>query len=153
MLRSPIISAAVSSLPSRLKAFFIDQNEGWATTRVVCYGTGKVLHTTDNFNTWDTLCQCGGSENSSCGFYSIYFKDAVNGWMLSFNCYSGWWTSCGYSLRKTIDGGNSWEYIDLPTTLGLNSLCFTQQGKGCIVGSHGIILNTNNCGGLCNKLN
>ena len=124
--------------------FFIDQNEGWASTFGFLYKSGTILHTTDAFNTWDTIIQCGSSEYSSCGFNSIYFKDTDNGWMLSYNCYSGGWGpgGCSNSLRKTTDGGISWEYIDLLTSLGLNSLYFTQEGKGCIVGDHGIVLNT-----------
>ncbi len=127
--------------------FFLDQNEGWASSYVWGYmsKSGILLHTNDAFGTWDTLPQNKKDEFFSSGFYSIYFKDPGNGWLLNYNCYSGGWVGgCSYYLQKTEDGGNSWQYVELLTNLGLNSLHFTQEGKGCIVGSHGIVLNTTN---------
>ncbi|NQU88035.1 MAG: T9SS type A sorting domain-containing protein [Mariniphaga sp.] len=137
-------------IPGSFKSvFFLDQNEGWASSNVSGYlsSSGILLHTNDAFNTWDTIYQYWAGEESSCGFYSIYFKDSDNGWMLSYDCYSGgWWGGCSYHLHNTEDGGSSWQYVELPVpiSLDLNSLYYTQQGKGCIVGDHGLILSTSN---------
>ena len=123
--------------------FFIDQNEGWASNAGGMYGQGAILHTTDAFDTWDTIALCSGGEEGHCGYYSLYFKDPANGWMFSYSGSSGgWWPTYSVALMKTTDGGISWVYIDLPTQEGLNSLYFIQQGKGFIVGEHGVIFNT-----------
>jgi photosystem II stability/assembly factor-like uncharacterized protein len=127
--------------------FFLDQNEGWASSYVWGYmsKSGILLHTNDAFNTWDTLPQNNKDEFFSSGFYSIYFKNPGNGWMLNYECYSGGWVGgCSFGLITTADGGDSWENIDLPASKGLNALCFTPEGKGCLVGSHGIVLSTTN---------
>ena len=127
--------------------FFIDEKVGWASSSG---SIGTVIHTTDAFETWDTINTCYNliipGYSSSCGFYSLFFKDTNTGWALYYSCSSGGWISgCGYNLIKTNDGGNSWETIDLPVDLPFSNgnysqLCFSSQGNGCIVGSHGIVL-------------
>ncbi len=127
-----------------LSVFFIDQNEGWASTWGFGYGYAYILHTTDSFSTWDTIVESYAGDLDARGFYSLYFKDPENGWMLSYYCYGGWFPGCSNSLKKTSDGGDTWESIYLPDQAGLNALYFTPDGKGCIVGDHGIIFNTTN---------
>lgn len=123
--------------------FFINQNEGWVSTSGFEYETGKLMHSVDAFNTWDTLRQCGGGEGTSCGSNSIFFKDSNNGWMLSWDCFMGWGIVCLGNLLKTQDGGETWESISIPTGgLSMNNLSFTPEGKGCIVGNHGLIITT-----------
>ena len=127
--------------------FFLDQDEGWASSYVWGYmsKSGILLHTNDAFNTWDTLYNYKKDEFYSDGYYSIYFKNSNNGWMLYYSCYSGGWGGgCSYDLITTADGGNSWNNINLPASKGLNALYFSPEGKGCLVGNHGIVLNTTN---------
>jgi len=62
-----------------------------------------------------------------------------------YGCSSGgWFPGCSYYLMKTIDGGITWEYIDLPINMDLNAFCFTPEGQGCLVGDRGVIFNTKN---------
>ncbi len=126
---------------------FLDQNEGWASSSKPEYMgySGILLHTTDAFDTWDTIYICYGGFEYSCGFYSINFKDPNNGWMLKYDCSSGgWFSGCSYGLIKTNDGGNTWEGFDLPIYMDHNAFCFTPEGKGCLVSDRGVIFNTTN---------
>lgn len=127
--------------------YFINENEGWASTWGIGYGSAYLFHTTDAFTTWDTI-KASGNYDSSSGFYSIYFKDSFIGWTLHNHCsWGGWVGGCSYNLYKTMDGGETWEDVDPlypPVLSSPNALSFTQEGKGCIVGSHGIIFTTSN---------
>ncbi len=116
--------------------FFISSSEGWASTESVgCC----IVHTIDSGNTWETLSYWIGYE-SSMGNYSIFFKDRSEGWMLHRGIfYGGWITTVFCDLLKTYDGGLTWVNIGLPTALSLNSVHFSPDGSGSLVGDRGII--------------
>jgi photosystem II stability/assembly factor-like uncharacterized protein len=127
--------------------FFITQNIGWASTWGLGYGPAFVFHTSDAFITWDTIASCGNYD-SYCGFYSIFFNDALNGWILENYCSWGWVSACSCSLLKTKDGGATWEYVELSESTTFNNVCFTPNGKGFIMGEHGNIFVTTDWGDL-----
>jgi len=120
--------------------YFINENEGWASIEGIGYGYGKILHTTDAFSSWDTISDTYCMGFGSCGYFSLFFKDSNNGWLLHYICGGG----CSSDLYKTTDGGNTWMIIGLPGIHGFHHISFSPQGKGCIVGDHGIIYTSKN---------
>jgi len=128
--------------------FFLDEDEGWASTFVYGYmsSSGILIHTNDGFDTWDTLYQHNDAGIltpgfTSTGYYSMFFMDSINGWTLHYSCYSGGWVpGCSYRLLETHDGGTTWNNTGLPFHTGLDALYFTPQGSGYIAGNHGVIL-------------
>ncbi|MBK6281812.1 MAG: T9SS type A sorting domain-containing protein [Draconibacterium sp.] len=54
----------------------------------------------------------------------------------------------GGIFLKTVDGGRTWSDLSGITRNGLNSIFFTNDSTGYIVGDYGIILKTTNEGGF-----
>ncbi|MCH8525461.1 MAG: hypothetical protein LAT52_13000 [Balneolales bacterium] len=67
---------------------------------------------------------------------SVYFADENNGWSVG---------GAG-QLRRTIDGGSTWESLNTPTNRRLLSVKFIDAQTGWAVGNNGTILHTTNGG-------
>src|SRR5438132_12609712 len=82
--------------------FFLNQNKGWIS------GTdGALLSTDDGGNTWTT-----NRRFTTDAILEIRFSDEMTGWMLcERNIYSRGANPTSY-LRKTTDGGKTWEKIE-----------------------------------------
>lgn len=123
--------------------FFLDQNEGWAG--MTWEGDGYLIHTLDGFITCDTIpVNDYGYLRIGFGFeeyYSLFFKDAQQGWIMRYCCSEGGWGGvfCWHDMLMTQDGGLSWEPVELPIPVDGNSMCFTTDGNGFVVGNHGTI--------------
>jgi photosystem II stability/assembly factor-like uncharacterized protein len=74
--------------------FFIDNQIGWLLTN-----TGNLYQTTNAGNSWDEIFVFPGA-----GWFKLIFFDDMNGYAMQI---------IGDKLMKTIDGGRSWESIDL----------------------------------------
>ncbi len=78
--------------PSFFELFFLNENTGWLLKG------GMVLKTNDACNSFDSI-------NINIGFpRDVYFKDSQNGILCGD----------GAQIRKTLDGGMSWQSISIP---------------------------------------
>lgn len=112
---------------------FIDRYTGWIV------GTHNVvLKTIDGGRTW--VKQDVGVKPVPVGpilrdydFFSIYFADKKNGWIVGF---------FGEIILHTEDGGYTWEIQKTGTNNVLRGIHFRDKKNGWAVGSHGTILRT-----------
>ncbi len=124
-----IWSQQVSNTSLKLKCItFYDEENGWIT------GDNKtVLHTTDGGQTW---VQQEGDFNGE--IEKIVSIDEERAWILTFS---------QNDLFSTLDGGNTWQKY-YKTFGQMKDITFTSIENGWIVGTDGLILHTENCGGL-----
>ena len=110
--------------------FFIDANRGWLTHE---YST-SLEYTLDGGNSWhiDSRVRASGE---------IQFLDENIGWILA-----------GGHIYFTSDGGQNWQYLDLPSGVyKTNDLFFVTPYVGWVVADNGIILHTISGGGINQK--
>lgn len=126
------------SQPFRVKdnlkcIFFKDEKNGW-----VGGDKGIIYKTTDAGNSWqektDTLVFKGG-------IYDIYFCSPDTGYICGGKDGSK-------ALIRTVDGGESWQAVTLPsfTDLSFTSMSWESSLKGIIVGGNGSIMFTKDGG-------
>jgi len=105
-------------------------------------GTNAIYKTTDGGESW-VIQDFIGEERF--GIHDIYFVDKQYGWAVGG---SSDFTDCGIILN-TIDSGKTWQ-TQLPITLPLRAVCFSNRVHGCAVGLNvfggGIVLITNDSG-------
>ena len=70
-------------------------------------------------------------------FFSVYFADVTTGWAVG---------EAG-TIRKTTDGGNTWNAQIIGTAKSLESVYFTDATTGWVVGVAGTIFKTTDGGG------
>lgn len=107
--------------------FFTDIENGWIVGNKPYPGSGIILHTTDEGNSWSF-------ELIEKIPFSVHFKDKDNGLI------SG---SDGIILL-TQDGGITWEQLDSGTDNSLYSIFYTNDGYGYATGAWGTIVHSDN---------
>jgi photosystem II stability/assembly factor-like uncharacterized protein len=96
---------------------FIDSLTGWAQ-QADLFGNGPLLKTTDGGSTWiDTVY--------IPNIYSFYFLDIDNGWVVA-----------DYSIYKTADGGENWEYITDIFDLTVKQILFADKSIGYMLANN-----------------
>ena len=124
------IKQNVHSLAWFHDVFFLNENKGW-----IVGGDGVMLSTEDGGRTWvrspkftaDTLLQ-------------IHFTSETTGWLLcERNIYMRGANASSY-LRKTTDGGRTWEQIEFQDggRERVTRLLFDKNGDGTAFGEGGI---------------
>jgi len=105
-------------------------------------GTNAIYKTTDGGESWIIQDFIG---EEGFGIHDIYFVDKQYGWAVGGNSD---FTDSGIILN-TIDSGKTWQ-TQLPITLPLRAVCFSNRVHGCAVGLNvfggGIVLATNDSG-------
>jgi LPXTG-motif cell wall-anchored protein len=108
--------------------YFVNANEGYAVG-----DSGTILKTLDAGNTWVSL-----QTNSKTHLKDVFFVNSNIGYVIG--------RFLGVIL-KTVDGGTTWQDISLPETdYGLNSVWFTDENTGYVVGGPGRVWKTTNGG-------
>jgi photosystem II stability/assembly factor-like uncharacterized protein len=110
--------------------FFVDNNKGWIA------GTdGVLLSTVDGGTTWSQ-----GRKFTTDAFIQVYFQNESTGWLLcERNIYTRGANATSY-LRKTVDGGRTWEKIELQNggRERVTKLLFNYDGGGMAFGEGGV---------------
>jgi photosystem II stability/assembly factor-like uncharacterized protein len=105
--------------------FFVNEQIGW-----VAGAMGIALKSSDGGSTW--IAQLSGS---IVDYYSSYFVDTSNGIIAGSQL-----------IRRTSDGGITWNRITPPIRRALKSVFFIDSLKGWIAGDAGAILKTSDGG-------
>lgn len=121
------ITLDISPSPSLTTIQFVDQNNGWVGSRDDWLG---FYRTTDGGDTW---VQRSGESLSIFGVQSFYFINVLHGWLSTF-------PGRGYTIAKSIDGGQNWEFQPDMGISRINSFCFLSKEIGWAVGLDGVIL-------------
>lgn len=108
--------------------FFIDANIGF----LVCNG-GSVYRTTDQGSNWDRVYNEPGND-----FSAIHFPTAAIGYMVPVY---------GNEIYRTINGGNTWSTLPLPSNYSMTDVFFHDSQTGFITCTYSKILKTTD-GGL-----
>ncbi len=110
--------------------FFVDQSKGWIV------GTGGVMLTTENGGqTW-----APARKFTTDAFLQIHFTDEYTGWLLcERDVYARGNNPTSY-LRKTTDGGRTWEKIEFMDSgrERVTKLLFNRDGTATAFGEGGI---------------
>lgn len=110
--------------------FFINENKGWIS------GTdGSLLSTSDGGASWTPIRRF-----TTDAIVQVHFTDEMNGWLLcQRNIYARGRDAASY-LRKTIDGGQTWEKIEFEDSgrERVTKLLFSKTGGGTAFGEGGI---------------
>lgn len=109
---------------------FVTESKGW-----VVGSDGTILSTTDGGRTWDQARRI-----STDTILQIHFTDENTGWMLcDRDIYSRGQNAISY-LRKTTDGGKTWEKIEFENAgrERVTKLAFNSLGWGTAVGEGGV---------------
>lgn len=110
--------------------FFVNQSKGW-----IVGGDGVMLSTNDAGQTWVQT-----PKFTSDAFMQVYFTSEMTGWMLcERNIYARGANASSY-LRKTTDGGLTWERIEFQAggRERVTKLLFNKNGGGTAFGEGGI---------------
>ena len=110
-----------------LKIQFVNKDKGWIQ------GSKSLFRTIDGGKHWKKINVMQSSEYSYPG--GFFFIDEWTGWY------------CSQHIFKTLDGGDTWTIQQYEYSTFLNDIYFTSMSKGCIVGSDGTLLITNDGGG------
>lgn len=109
---------------------FVNQTTGWVA------GTdGVLLSTHDGGATWDQT-----KKFTNDAIIQVYFSNEMNGWLLcERNIYSRGNFATSY-LRKTTDGGRTWEKIEFQDggRERVTKLLFNNDGVGTAFGEGGV---------------
>ncbi len=110
--------------------FFVNQSKGW-----IVGGDGVMLSTDNGGQTWVQQ-----TKFTTDTFVQIYFTSETTGWLLcERNIYARGVNASSY-LRKTTDGGRSWERIEFQDggRERVTKLLFNKNGGGTAFGEGGI---------------
>jgi|CXWL01.1.fsa_nt_gi photosystem II stability/assembly factor-like uncharacterized protein len=110
--------------------FFLDDRHGWIV------GTDGVINSTDDGGTTWTQ----GKKFTTDAIIQVYFVNESTGWLLcERNIYARGNNSTSY-LRKTTDGGRTWEKIEFEDGghKRITKLFFNMDGVGAAFGEGGI---------------
>ena len=110
--------------------FFVNETKGW-----IVGGDGAMLATSDGGQTWIQT-----PKFTTDAFLQIHFVSETTGWLLcERNVYARGANASSY-LRKTIDGGKTWERIEFQDggRERVTKLVFNKSGSGTAVGEGGI---------------
>jgi photosystem II stability/assembly factor-like uncharacterized protein len=114
---------------------FIDENLGWAVK------DNYFVKTTDGGQTWhkrgDTLTN----------FRNYFFTDEQNGWLIEFLPRVRYGSREYYPIKRTQDGGLTWQYQNMPAYqngnyVELGQMHFINSRVGWAVGDYGSIWHT-----------
>jgi photosystem II stability/assembly factor-like uncharacterized protein len=124
----------INSSPSATNLFFINETIGYLTS-----GINKELYKSiDSGNTWQ-LNYSFSNETPE----GVFFTSTNIGYLIT----SIYGPPGGSFIYKTTNGGASWEQTNsFPSIPTLQSIIFTDDNKGFIVGYSGQIIKTNNAG-------
>lgn len=110
--------------------FFINKDTGWVV------GEHRILKTTNGGQNWLIKLYSGAE------LASVTFIDENRGWAVGETFTSGWQSV----VHRSIDGGETWDYLQLPGGQALYSVSFSDSLNGWIAGSYGTIWHTNDGG-------
>lgn len=123
----------LNTLASLKDIFFLNENRGW-----IVGGNGVIFSTLDGGKTWAPR-----DRFTTDDLVQIRFTDADNGWILcQRNIYNIGREAISY-LRKTTDGGQTWEKIEFEGAgrERVTRLLFGKDGSGRAFGEGGIFYN------------
>ncbi|HEX3100200.1 MAG TPA: YCF48-related protein [Pyrinomonadaceae bacterium] len=110
--------------------FFVNASKGW-----IVGDNGTVMATTDGGTTWTP-----SKKFTNDKLLQVHFTDEMNGWMLcERDIYSRGANALSY-LRKTTDGGVTWNKIDFEGAgrERVTKLLFSPDGKATAFGEGGV---------------
>lgn len=130
---------------------FTDANTGWVAGYDYSFGfhMNNLFKTTNGGASWVMVRTNTESQGffQSGGFGDMYWIDASRGFLTG--------TNSDPMMVRTIDGGVTWNHIDLPTMNGayINDIQFRGESEGWIVGALGYVLKSTDAGATWAKLN
>src|SRR3972149_2344168 len=113
-------------IPVTVEVQFIDENRAWAVFNTFTSDTAYLAQTTDEGGTWTRVDPDPGVNR---GYLSVFFKDAMNGWVCGQ----------GRTLFNTTDGGVTWGLV--ATQIGAycdGKMFFLDSSHGVIAGQNTI---------------
>ena len=100
---------------------FINSREGWAVGQRWSPSGGRIVHTADGGQTWQTQFETNAYLNA------VHFVNALRGWAVG---------DTGV-IAATSNGGGTWSYQTAATDFDLNDIHFVDANYGWIVGDNG----------------
>lgn len=118
-----------------------DLNDVWCLDSLTVLSVGNhgtVLRTETGGQFW-TVEHVDSLER----LYSLWFVDSQTGWFLGTDIRSDATTY----IFKTTDSGNEWMQIPVGMAIGIvNSMCFTSESVGYLVGNNGLVFKSSDGG-------
>jgi photosystem II stability/assembly factor-like uncharacterized protein len=113
---------------------FINPQQGWlATTNAegMMHYTTNFYHTIDGGQTWTNV----SGPTRSTSISGISFSGPQLGWTGLY------WPGTGVQVQKTVNGGKSWQQLQLPIPAGINSqqIGQTQTNAPVLIGVNGLL--------------
>jgi|GEM_PF-4901887 photosystem II stability/assembly factor-like uncharacterized protein len=99
------------------------------------YTDVNLLKTTNGGTTWSTV-------NTGVVAIRMWFVNDSTGYLVggdSILVSSTDYTASNFRLMQTLDGGKTWQRIDLGVTADINGVCFPSANVGYVAGSGGTI--------------
>jgi photosystem II stability/assembly factor-like uncharacterized protein len=113
------------------KVYFVDHSTGFLLVNKYETNAGFIYKTTDAGANWyPTLI----NDTNSSSYKNIFFPTADVGYVVGSGKYT--------TILKTLDGGESWDPIDIPCSSGLSQAFFHDEWHGFVFGNGGVILET-----------
>jgi len=110
----------IQPIPILYSTYFVSDSIGWAVGTPVNRTNPGILKSMDGGVTWNY--QTGVNQSSL--WHSVYFSDINHGWIVGD---SG-------AFLTTSNGGNTWSYVNIGTTLDLQSVDFVDTSIGWVTG-------------------
>lgn len=109
--------------------YFLDEKKGW-----ISGSQGAFLTTGDGGKTWRQTAKFTGDT-----IRDVYFSDENNGWVLCERDRFSLGSSSPSYLKKTSDGGSTWETVELDKSRSrVSRIFFDKEGFGYAVGEGGV---------------